>query len=212
MSVEDDLLAGRSDRFRRAIEAIDAANADDPETIVVNGERCPKEATHARMMCDWVLRLDPDADELQLLAARAHHLRRWALPRSDFPEGRRGYLRWRNEQKKRHAAEVAELMTAAGYGTDDAERVAAIVRKEGLRDDPVVQTHEDALCLVFLDTQFDELVEQLGPDKMVDVLAKTMRKMTVEGLAAAGTLELDDGALALLEQATAQLDDDAEGT
>jgi len=34
-------------RLARAIAAIDAANADDPETIVVNGETRPKEQAHA---------------------------------------------------------------------------------------------------------------------------------------------------------------------
>lgn len=202
---DGDLFAGRTDRFEAAIDAIDAANADDPETIVVDGVAAPKELTHARMMCDWVLRLDPDADELQLIAARAHHLRRWTVPRSDFPDGRAGYLRWRTKQKKRHGAEVAELMAAAGYGAGDADRVAAIVRKERLADDPAVQTHEDALCLVFLATQFHELADRLGEEKMVDVLVKTMRKMSPAGLDAATRVGLDDDALALVGRALARM-------
>ena len=47
--------------------------------------RRPKEQAHAEMMSEWVARLDPDADEAQLLAARAHHLRRWAIPRAELP-------------------------------------------------------------------------------------------------------------------------------
>lgn len=207
---DDELLTGRSDRFRAAITAVDAANAGDPEVIVVEGAEVPKELAHARMMCDWVLRLDPDADELQLIAARAHHLRRWALPRSDFPEGRSGYLRWRTAQKKRHAADVGRLMADAGYGPGDTDRVAAIVRKQGLADDPAVQTHEDALCLVFLGTQFDDLAGRLGQEKMVDVLAKTMKKMSPAGLAATAGVGLGDRARALLDRAQEQLDQDAD--
>lgn len=202
---DDELLTGRSDRFRAAITAIDAANAGDPEVIVVEGAEVPKELAHARMMCDWVLRLDPEADELQLIAARAHHLRRWVLPRSDFPEGRSGYLRWRTAQKKRHAADVAQLMADAGYGPADTDRVGAIVRKQGLTDDPAVQTHEDALCLVFLGTQFDDLAARLGHEKMIDVLAKTMKKMSPSALTATAAIGLGDGARALLDQAQEQL-------
>lgn len=198
-------IDGRGERFRAAIEAIDAANADDPETIEIDGVARPKELTHARLMCRWVLHLDPDASDEQLLAARAHHLRRWELPRSDFPEGRAGYLRWRTEQKKRHGALVAELLRDVGYDDCVVERVGAIVRKERLASDPVVQTHEDALCLVFLDTQFGALAAQLGDDKMVDVLAKTMRKMSPDGLAATATLGLDDTATALVGRAAASL-------
>ncbi len=210
MLSDDDLLAGRSDRFATAIQAVDAANADDPETLELDGELVPKELTHARMMCDWVLRLDPDADEVQLLAARAHHLRRWTLPRSEYAEGRAGYLRWRAEQKRRHAAEVGAIMRDAGYDDAAVERVGAIVQKRGLASDPRVQTHEDALCIVFLATQFEPVAAQLGDAKMVDVLAKTLRKMSADGIAAARTLDLSAEAVALVGQATQRLADAAD--
>src|SRR5690606_11670761 len=129
-------------------------NATDPERIELDGETLPKEVAHARLMTDWVRRLDPDPTDLQLLAARAHHLRRWEVPRSEYPEVRAGYLRWRTSQKKRHAAEVAEILTACGYDEDDVARVGTIIRKEGLGRDPQVQTHEDAICLVFVQLQF----------------------------------------------------------
>ena len=78
--------------------------------LVVDGVERPKEQAHAEMMTAWVLRLDPDADEAQLLAARAHHLRRWTLPRTDYPDGRAGYLRWRTALKAQHAEEVGEIL------------------------------------------------------------------------------------------------------
>ncbi|HEY4376173.1 MAG TPA: DUF4202 family protein, partial [Acidimicrobiales bacterium] len=86
--------------------AIDQANADDPSTIVVDGVKRPKEQAHAELMSAWVQRLDPTADDAQLLAARAHHLRRWTSPRTDFPDGRAGYLKWRTALRKRHAHDV----------------------------------------------------------------------------------------------------------
>lgn len=195
------------DRFDRAIAAIDAANADDPETIVVAGVERPKEQAHAEMMTAWVRRLDPDADEAQLLAARAHHLRRWSIPRSSYPDGRSGYLRWRTALKKQHASEVASLLSEAGYDDATIERVQRIIRKDGLgtgasTPDPAVQTHEDALCLVFLSTQLDELVEKLDDDeKAIDVLRKSAKKMSASGLEAAATLPLSERGTALLARA-----------
>ena len=63
-----------SERFQQAIEAIDAANADDPFTLNVDGEELPKEQTHAEMMTRWVQSLDASASEALLLAAtRASH-------------------------------------------------------------------------------------------------------------------------------------------
>jgi hypothetical protein len=181
------------------LAAIDAANADDPHTIEIDGRIRPKEQAHAELMTKWVQRLDSAAAEAQLVAARAHHLRRWVLPRSDYPEGRAGYLRWRAAQGKRHAAEVADIVTAVGYDDDFAADVSAIVTKKGLGTDPRVQTHEDALCIVFLETQFEALADKLGDDHMAEILAKTLAKMSPAGRRIAQGLELSPRAAALLE-------------
>lgn len=187
-----------TDRFAAAIAAIDDANAADPVTILVDGELRPKELVHAERVTAWVRRLDPEAGEPQLLAARAHHLQRWASPRSSYPEGRGGYLRWRTDAKKRHANEVAEILIAAGYDDETAARVGAIIRKEGLGRDAQVQVHEDALCLVFLELQLDELGADLGVERSVAVLAKTLPKMSDAAKEAAAQLPLSDGGRRLL--------------
>src|SRR4051794_27298688 len=122
----------RSDRLATALAAIDAANADDPDTLVVRGERRPKEQAHAELMTEWVTAIDPDASDAQLLAARAHHLRRWSIPRSSYPDGRAGYLRWRTALKRQHADEVATILTDARYDDETIARVQRIIRKEGL--------------------------------------------------------------------------------
>jgi hypothetical protein len=160
------------DRLAAALAAIDAANSDDPNVIVVDGVERPKEQAHAELMTDWVRRLDPECSEEQILAARAHHLRRWTVARSSYPDGRSGYLRWRTALKQQHADDVAAILRDVGYDDEAIERVQRIVRKQGLGRDPAVQVHEDALCLVFLETQFDELIERLGDDKTIDVLRK----------------------------------------
>lgn len=202
-------VAGSSSdsRFDQALTAIDAANAADPNVLVVEGVERPKEQAHAELMSDWVRQLDPDATDVQLLAARAHHLRRWSLPRTDYPEGRAGYLRWRTHLKRQHAEEVGEILRGVGYDEASIERVQQIVRKEKLGRDPQVQVHEDALCLVFLQTQYDELIQQLGDDKTVDVLVKTIRKLSPAGLAAAAALPLSDHGLELLQRALAATPD-----
>ena len=190
-----------SPRFEAAIAAIDAANADDPHTIVVRGAARPKEQAHAELMTEWVRRLDPSADEAQLLAARAHHLRRWTSPRSDYPPGRAGYLRWRTALKARHAEEVGAILGDCDYDAATVERVQAIVRKDHLRTDPATQTHEDALCLTFLETRLAGVGDQLGDEKTVEVLRRTWAKMSPRGREAAQTLDLAPTQRELLERA-----------
>ncbi len=190
-------------RFEDAVAAIDAANADDPHTIEVRGEVRPKELAHADLMTEWVRRLDPGASEAQLLAARAHHLRRWTSPRSSYPEGRAGYLRWRTDLKKQHAEEVAGILGEAGYDADTIDAVQRIVRKVGLASDPAVQVHEDALCLVFLETQLAETTDRLGDEHMLDVIRKTAAKMSPAGLAEVAGIPMRDHDRELVARALA---------
>lgn len=191
-----------ADRFQRAIAAIDAANAGDPNVLVIDGDEHPKELAHARLATAWVWWFDPQASEEQLLAARAHHLRRWASPRDEFPRDRAGYLRWRAALKRQHAEDVGAIMRAAGYDDEDAARVGQIVRKEGLARDADVQTHEDALCLVFVQTQLQWLTDELGDERIVPIVQKTMKKMSERAIEAVGRLELGPDALAVLERAS----------
>lgn len=190
-----------NERFEAAVAAIDAANAADPHSIQVRGEARPKELAHAALMTEWVQALDPAADEAQLLAARAHHLRRWSLPRSSYPEGRAGYLRWRTALRRQHSAEVAEILEGVGYEPEVVDRVQAIVEKRGLGSDAAMQVHEDALCLVFLETQLAGTVDRLGPAKVEDVVRKTAAKMSPAGLARVPDLPLRPQDRALIERA-----------
>ena len=195
-----------TDRMARALAAIDAANAQDPNRVVWRGESRPKELVHAELMTAWVRRLAPDAGVAQLLAARAHHLRRWESPRDAYPPGRAGYLRWRTAAKKRHAALVAALLAAEGFEPTVIEEVERIIRKEGLGTDPMVQVHEDALCLTFLETQVDEVTDRLGEDKMLDVLVRTLPKMSAPARVLAAELPLGDRARALVTRAVGTLE------
>ena len=190
-------------RFDRAVAAIDAANADDPNTLVVGGVERRKEQAHAEMATAWIERLRPDADEALRLAARAHHVRRWEIPRADEPDGRQGYLRWKRRLQEHHAAVVSGILRDVGYPPEVVDRVASIVKKERLRSDPDVQSLEDALSLVFLETQLAELADKLDDDHLVDVLRKTLRKMTPAGHAAAASIRLGPREQGLLERAVA---------
>jgi hypothetical protein len=191
---------GDEERLGRAIAAIDAANATDPNEIVVRGKSRPKELAHAQLVTDWVRRLDADAGEALLLAARAHHLRRWTIPRASYPEGRAGYLRWRRTLQDQHAREVAEILEEVGYDDATVARVQKLVRKRGLGSDPDVQVLEDALCLVFVETQLHDLAARVEPDKLADIIEKAANKMSPQALELVLGLDMDAGDRVLLEQ------------
>lgn len=174
------------------IEAIDAANSQDPNMMVHQGNELPKELCHSRLATEWLLRLDPEASDVQQLAARAHHIKRWEIPRDTYPKNRSGYLKWRTQLAGFHASEAGRIMEEAGYDSDSIERVQSIIRKRNLKGDPQVQTHEDVLCLVFLSTQIELVSQGLEMDKLIEVLAKTLNKMSDRGREQAVRMSLDN--------------------
>jgi limonene-1,2-epoxide hydrolase len=189
--------------FDRAIAAIDAANADDPNIVTLREITGPKELVHAELVTEWVQRLRPDASDALLLAARAHHLRRWTVPRSTQPAGRAGYLRWRKGLYAKQATELGEILR--GTGCDDATitRAQQLVRKEGLGTDADAQALEDALCLVFLEAQLGDVAARLEPETLARVLVRTANKMSDAGRGCIGALPLPPGARYVLETALA---------
>ena len=159
---------------------IDAVNADDPNALVVRGVSRPKALGEAELATEWIKQLVEGPSAELLVAIRAHHLRRWATPRASYPDGRAGYLRWRRDLHEEHARDVAGIMTRHGWTDDAIARVQDIIRKKGLGkvDDPELQAFEDALCLVFIETQYDELAGRLEDDTMAGVVEKTLKKMS----------------------------------
>jgi len=197
--------SGDTARFERAIAAIDAANAEDPNRLTFAGESLPKELVHAELVTRWIEKLVDDPDEALRLAARAHHLKRWERPRSGHPEGRAGYHRWRRDLQQYHADEAAKILAAAGYEAPLIERVGDLIHKRGLASDPDAQALEDALCLVFVETQLADFSSKHPEAKVVDILVKSLRKMSPAGHAAAREISLSEKAAALLERAVSEL-------
>lgn len=159
-------------RLERALALIDAANAADPKgEALVYGQR----------MTGELLRLFPGASEVLQVAARGQHVERWLLPRSDYPEGKAGYLEWRREQGRRHALRVAGIMAEAGFPAGDCDRVGVLLRKEGIKRDPEVQALEDVICFVFLKWYFTPFAAERDAESTLDIVRKTARKMSEEG-------------------------------
>ena len=179
-------------RFDATIGRIDAVNAQDPYG---------KELLYARRMTAWLGRIEPGASEALRIAARGQHVRRWAIPRSDYPMDRIGYLKWRTTLYKFHADELAGIMAQTGYDAETIARVGSLVRKERIKSDPEAQTLEDVICLVFLENYFAEFAASHDEEKVVNILRKTWGKMSERGRGVALTLEIPSAARRLVERA-----------
>lgn len=188
-------------RFDDAMAEMDAAHARDPNQIMHEGRLQAAELVYARRMSEMLRAIYPDASEALCLAARCQHIRRWELPRSDYPAGRAGYLQWRTEEKRRHAVLAGEILRRAGYDDATALRVGQLVRKERLKQDEDVQRLEDVACLVFLEDHLADFAPKHSEAKVVDVIAKTWPKMSALGQQAAAKLNLPPESQRLINRA-----------
>lgn len=189
------------DRIALALERFDALNSEDPRQDMVDGAAQPKELVYGRRMSDRLEVFAPNASVPLRLAVRAQHIARWKVPRSSYPEGRRGYKRWRTELMRIHAEIASGILEEVGFEAGIIDAVARLLRKEGIKRNPDAQTLEDVACLVFLEYYFDDFAEDHDDDKLIDILAKTWRKMSASGQAAALKLPLSTRTVGLVERA-----------
>jgi hypothetical protein len=191
-----------SSRFEKAIRAFSELNGADPVCEDVNGEQRPRLLVQAERLAAWVERLEPNASEALRLAAHCQHLERWKIARGEFPDGRAGYLQWRTRLGRFHAERAREVLTDLVYDEATIRAVETIVTKQHLRSNPDSQTMEDALCLVFLEHEFDDFMQKYPDEtKAVDILQKTWKKMSPRGHAAALGLTLSERGRALVARA-----------
>lgn len=188
-------------RLATVLQLIDEANARDPSRIVVDGASEPAELVYGRRMSEALAQFQPDAGEVLQIAVRGQHIERWTSPRKSYPDGRIGYLKWRKDLKDFHAQRVGDLMVAAGYERAAVDRAGQLIRKERLATDREAQTLEDIACIVFLKYYAADFIAPHDDAKVIDILAKSARKMSRDGIAAAGTINLPERLARLLTEA-----------
>lgn len=192
---------GKTEKLVDAFRLFDAANAEDPNMEEADGKTYPKELLYARRMSRKLDDFAPHASEALQLTARCQHIRRWEIPRDSYDMDRTGYLKWRQDLKKFHAAKATEILESVGYPRETTDRVAFLLQKKKLKRDPETQTLEDVICLVFLQYYLEPFMEKHAEGKLIDILQKTWNKMSEEGRAAALKLPLSENSRRLIGKA-----------
>jgi hypothetical protein len=180
------------DKLERVLQEIDAYNDKDP---------LHREKAYSERLTAWVSTLQPQASEALRIAARGQHIGRWTIPRESYPMDRGGYLRWREALKRFHAKTVGEIMRQAGYDAPVIDQAQSIILKKNLTADPEAQAVEDALCLVFLETQFADLKSKTSEDRMIPILQKTWKKMSAAARERALRMPMPPDQTALIQKA-----------
>ena len=192
-------------RLDQAFLLFDEYNQQDPHRISWNDIEYPAEYFYALQLYNWVMKLQPEASEILLLASRSQHIGRWKIPRETYPSGKAGYLRWRTDMAKFHAQIASELMQQAGYHEDEIKKLQQILLKENLKNNADVQIMENALCLVFLQFQYEDFIQKHDDEKIIRILQKTWKKMTEPGRQFAHTLEYSEQGKELIVKAISKI-------
>ncbi len=188
-------------KLAEAFKLFDAANSNDPNTETANGKSYPKEVLYAMRMTDTLNHFEPNASEALQLTARCQHICRWEIPRDSFEMNRQGYLRWRQELKKFHAAKAKDILETLDYDADTIAQVEFLLLKKQLKKSAETQTLEDVICLVFLKHYFEAFSVKHHEGKVIDILRKTWRKMSEEGRQAALKLHFSNASTTLIKKA-----------
>ena len=192
------------DRLARALAAIDAANSKDPVAEDDDGQSRPRALLYGRRMSARLASFEPEASVALRIAARAQHIERWTIPRSDYPMDRQGYHRWRRTLADFHAERTGEILAPLGYPPELIERVQSLLRKENLKTDPETRTLEDVICLVFLQYYLADFSRPHEESRIIGILQKTWGKMSPRGQEAALHLPLAPEVQRLVGKALAE--------
>jgi len=188
--------------FDQAIALIDTANAEDPRMESADGKDCPCELLFSQRVYRWVEKLTNTPSEALLLAARAHTMRRWMIPRDTYPMTTPGYHDWRRALANFHAEQADKTLRTANYSSDGIELVIAFILRTNWPDNKEACILEDADCLVFFETKLHKYADDWDSQKSLRVLMGTLRKMTEEGRSHIQELSLSDEEQKMIREAT----------
>lgn len=168
---------------------------------MLHGKPLPKEYLYSLRMSEMLETYEKSADELLIIATRGQHIKRWAIPRSDYPMDRKGYLTWRTQLKFMHGSLLRNIMQKYDYTPQEIDSVVGMVTKKKLKTDEPTRKLEDVACLVFLQYYFQDFATLHPQKKVLDILRKTWAKMSVKGRRLAVELDLSASSKKLITEA-----------
>jgi hypothetical protein len=190
-----------SDQFEKAITTFDAYNLNDPHQEEYEGKLVSKEMVYAQRMSSRLSDFYPSAPEYLKLAAHCQHIGRWEIPRESYPMDKKGYLQGRNVLKTHHAKLAEQILISCRYDQGTIDKVKFLLLKKELTTNPDTKILEDVICLVFIEHYLEEFAEKHEPKKVIDILGKTLKKMSPRAIEEAGKIPVSEKIKILIQQA-----------
>lgn len=180
----------------KVIDKIKEINSQDPNK---EGDST-KELLYTERMIKNLADYQPDADDDLKIACAGQHIKRWEYPRTDYPDGRVGYLRWRKELYTIHADLVASILEDFNISEDFISSVKDIMINK-VTGKSHSQSLEDVACLVFLEYYLSDFIIKHEEEKLIKIIGSTWNKMSNEAHDKALKIKFTDEQLALIKKA-----------
>jgi hypothetical protein len=156
-------------------------------------------------MTGWLEKYEPSASESIQLAARCQHIGRWEIARKSYPMDKKGYLQWRHAEKV-HQCKIADnILRGCHYEESTIEKVKFLLMKKELQTNADTKLLEDVICLVFIEFYLEEFASRHADAKVIDILQKTMKKMTTKAIATASEIKVSQKISILIQEANKML-------
>jgi hypothetical protein len=186
--------------YKKASKEIDEVHSEDLVADMENGESVPAELLYSKRMLKMLDTVEAGSSNELKLAAQCQHLKRWGVPRNDYTYNRTGYLQWRRAVMEFQLQETKAILLKVGLDNADILNITDILRNQGNKSHSNAQIMEDTACLVFLKWYLEPFLSKHESGKVIDILRKTMRKMSDKGISLVSTLNLPSTVSEILKQ------------
>ena len=188
-------------KYNDALKLIDKAHNEDPAYVTIDGNKVSDEFLYSERMLNQLLAYYPDSNPFIKLSAKCHHLKRWEVDRKLYPMDKQGYFNWRRVVAKHQLNIAKEILTKAEFSEEEIDKVISCLKKENIKRIPEAQIIEDVACMVFIQFYLEEFAKPHQDDKVIDILYKTMLKMSDPGIETCKKLPLSNKVAHLVKKA-----------
>ena len=133
--------------------------------LVISGSQVPEDSCHADNTLEWLLRMEPDADDALQLAALAHDIDRAVketkVKRADFDD----YDAFKAAHARNSTEILRPILTACGVEVDIVDEACRLVEIHEVGGDPRADLLKDADSISFFDVNLPFYYRREGWDE-----------------------------------------------
>jgi len=188
------------DLYKKACLAIDEVHAKDANKELVDGVEVPAELIYSQRMLKVLTEFSVDADYKMKLAAQCQHFERWGIARNLYPMDKKGYYQWRKAVLDYQLARMTGVLGNCGFAANNIQQISDILQNRGKKEHIDGQVLEDVACIVFVEWYLPAFAAKHEPEKVIDIVKKTTKKISEEGMTAISGRNLSASVLEILKQ------------